>query len=134
MRPLPIRYVRDLPLVQPFYEAMGLRVDFAGRAPRRGTSRWVELVGPSGAALALHVEDPADDGATPPVDGAGGRRTVELCFEAESPLEEVVHRLRAAGYEPASAIVDESYGRSFLVEDPEGLRIQVNEHDRGLHG
>jgi uncharacterized glyoxalase superfamily protein PhnB len=64
----------------------------------------------------------------------GGGLAVELAFEAEEPLEDVVARLRAAGFEPVTAIVDESYGRSFRVRDPEGLSIQVNEHDRALHG
>ena len=41
-------------------------------------------------------------------------------------------RLRAAGYEPETEIVDESFGRSFQVRDPEGLLMQVNEHDRTI--
>jgi len=132
MRPLPIRYVVDLPAVQRFYEALGLRVGFAGRAPRRGGSRWVELVGSSGAVLALHYDDElADRGDAA---GSGGTLAVELAFEADEPLEEVVARLRRAGFEPATAIVDESYGRSFRVCDPEGLSLQINEHDRDLHG
>lgn len=144
MRPMPIRYVRDLAVVQPFYEALGLRVAFAGRASRRGRTRWVELVGPSGAAMALHAaDDPdalADNGAmTAELPGRGhgtsqGEPPVELAFEAEEPLEEVVGRLRAAGFEPATAIVDEAFGRSFRVRDPEGLELQINEHDRDLHG
>ena len=136
MRPLPIRYVVDLPAVQRFYEALGLWVGFAGRAPRHGGSRWVELVSSSGAALALHVDDEADGAAAGrgSAVASGGGLAVELAFEVDEPLEEVVARLRAAGYEPATAIVDESYGRSFRVCDPEGLNLQINEHDRELHG
>lgn len=145
MRPMPIRYVRDLPAAQRFYEALGLRMDFAGRASRRGRRRWVELVGPSGAAMALHAADDPDvvvDDSTPLAELAGTERRVpsgseqpvELAFEAEEPLEEVVGRLRAAGFEPATAIVDEAFGRSFRVRDPEGLELQINEHDRILHG
>ena len=145
MRPLPIRYVRDLPAAQRFYEALGLDVDFAGRAPRQGGTRWVELVGSARAVMALHYPDDADapiaDEAVvaEPADpghaaAPSGGLAVELAFEAEEPLEEVVARLRAAGFEPATAIVDESHGRSFTVRDPEGLRIQVNEHDRALDG
>ena len=137
MRPLPIRYVVDLPAVQRFYEALGLRVGFTGRAPRHGGgSRWVELVGASGAALALHVDDEAGGAAAGRAHAVvpGGGLAVELAFEADEPLEEVVARLRAAGFEPATAIVDESYGRSFRIVDPEGLSLQINEHDRELHG
>jgi len=82
--------------------------------------------------LALHYDDElADRGDAA---GSGGTLAVELAFEADEPLEEVVARLRRAGFEPATAIVDESYGRSFRVCDPEGLSLQINEHDRDLHG
>ncbi|KRE81038.1 hypothetical protein ASG77_03725 [Arthrobacter sp. Soil762] len=37
-------------------------------------------------------------------------------------------RLRAAGYAP-SDITDETFGRFFTVNDPDGYRIQVNEMD-----
>lgn len=144
MRPMPIRYVRDLPAAQRFYEALGLRVDFAGRASRRGRTRWVELVGSAGAAMALHAADDPDalaDTGPMTAESAGkvqgtsrGEPPVELAFEADEPLEEVVRRLRAAGFEPATAIVDEAFGRSFRVRDPEGLELQINEHDRDLHG
>ena len=140
MRPMPIRYVRDLPLAQRFYEALGLELDFAGRAPRRGGTRWVELVGSGRAAMALHHADEADvpEAARAVSSDLGShgpsRLAVELAFDADEPLEEVVARLRAGGFEPATAIVDESHGRSFTVYDPEGLHIQVNEHDRALHG
>lgn len=142
MRPMPIRYVRDLPAARSFYEALGLRVDFAGRPSRRGRTRWVELAGPDGAAMALHAPDDPDvhivgqavPAATRQVVAPAGEPPVELAFEAQEPLEEVVARLRAAGFEPATAIVDEAYGRSFTVRDPEGLKLQINEHDRALHG
>jgi catechol 2,3-dioxygenase-like lactoylglutathione lyase family enzyme len=136
MRPLAIRYVRDMEASQRFYTALGLRVDFAGRAPRRGGSRWVELVGGQGGLLALHQTDLATDPAAvdPAAADPAADPEFELAFEAEEPLEDVVARLRLAGYEPATAIVDESYGRSFTVHDPEGLKLQINEHDRALHG
>lgn len=121
MRPLALRYVRDVSAARRFYEALGLEVDFASRPTRHGTTTWVELVGGRGA-LALHGTGP-HDADLPPVD---------LAFEAEEPLEQVVARLEAAGFTPATAIVDESFGRSFAVRDPEGLLVQVNEHDREL--
>lgn len=120
MTPMPIRYVRDVAAAGRFYQALGLRPGFASRPPRRGPTRWVELCGDAGT-LALHHAGPAPGGPQ-----------IELAFEAGEPLEAVVERLRAAGFEPATAIVDESFGRSFTVHDPEGLRIQVNEHDREL--
>lgn len=135
MRPMPIRYVHDMDAAQRFYEALGLSVAFAGRAPRRGGTRWVEMVGSDGGVVALHQ---AEDGWGEPGSGRedqpGGGRALDLSFEACEPLEEVAARLRERGYPPATAVVDESFGRSFTVRDPEGLTIQVNEQDRDLHG
>ncbi|MPZ27423.1 MAG: VOC family protein [Micromonosporaceae bacterium] len=121
MTPMPIRYVRDLDAARRFYLALGLRLGFASRPPRRGPTQWVELRGGEGA-LALHHAPPAATRVPP----------IELAFEADEPLEAVVERLRTAGFEPTTGIVDESFGRSFTVHDPEGLLIQVNEHDREL--
>lgn len=125
MRPLALRYVHDVDAVERFYEALGLAVAFRSRRNRVGTTKWVEMAGGPGL-LALHAtpepgqnEEPAE----PPV---------ALAFEAEEPLEDVVARLRAAGFDPETAIVDEAFGRSFTVRDPEGLLVQVNEHDREL--
>ncbi len=121
MRPMTTRYVRDMDAMRRFYEALGLTHDFTSRKPRRGPSVWTELTGDPGSGLALHY-DP---------DGGIGI-TASLCFQAGEPLEGVVDRLRAAGYEPETEIADESYGRSFTIRDPEGLLIQVNENDYEL--
>jgi catechol 2,3-dioxygenase-like lactoylglutathione lyase family enzyme len=135
MRPMPIRYVHDMDAARRFYEALGLAVAFAGRAPLRGGTRWVEMVGPDGGAVALHqAEDGWGEPGSGKPEGAVSSHPLDLSFEAAEPLEEVVARLTARGYPPATAIVDESFGRSFTVRDPEGLTIQVNEHDRELHG
>jgi uncharacterized glyoxalase superfamily protein PhnB len=120
---MPIRYVEDMGGARRFYEALGLSFDYAQRPPRDGTSHWVEMRGTDGV-LALHHT--TRDGDSPGME-------LSLSFEADEPLEKVVDKLRAAGYEPATAIVDEAFGRSFTVRDPEGLLIQVNEHDRELH-
>jgi catechol 2,3-dioxygenase-like lactoylglutathione lyase family enzyme len=120
MRPVPIRYVRDMAAARRFYEALGLSLDFTSRPPRRGPSRWMELQGGAGG-LALHHVSETDVAPA-----------VALAFEADEPLEDVVRRLGEAGYAPATAVVDEAFGRSFTVRDPEGLLIQVNEHDRDL--
>jgi catechol 2,3-dioxygenase-like lactoylglutathione lyase family enzyme len=121
MRPMPIRYVQDMDAARGFYEALGLRLGFAGHQPRQGPVRWQELRS-DGGVLALHYAEPDH--------GPG----VELAFESDEPLEAVVDRLRAAGHEPATAIVDEAFGRSFTVRDPGGLLLQINEHDPELNG
>jgi hypothetical protein len=114
MRVVPIRYSADVAALVRFYRALGLE---AGPASRPGG--WVELPAASGM-LAVHEAEAAD---------AGG---CELAFEADGPLEAVADRLRAAGFEP-EPIVDENFGRSFGVPDPDGVRVQVNEYDRELY-
>lgn len=113
MRVLPIRYCADIEASRRFYLALGLEL---GAATRPGG--WVELPAAAGI-LALHRAD-----------GDAGR--CELAFEADEPLEAVAERLRAAGYAP-EPILDESFGRSLRVRDPEGVPVQVNENDRSLY-
>jgi catechol 2,3-dioxygenase-like lactoylglutathione lyase family enzyme len=114
MKVMPIRYCADMDASARFYRAVGLEL---GDATRSGS--WVELPGAAGV-LALHKA---------PADGVGA---CELAFEADEPLEEVVDRLRSAGFAP-EPIVDESFGRSFRVRDPDGVWVQVNENDRELY-
>lgn len=113
MRVQPIRYCADVSESIRFYTALGLEV---GSSTRPGS--WVELPAAAGT-LALHKSD----------QHAGA---CELSFEADEPLEDVVARLVAAGYAP-EPILDESYGRSVCVRDPDGVVVQVNEHDRSLY-
>ena len=116
MRAQTIRYVRDVAGARRFYQTIGLTQEFASRPSRAGgPSVWTELAG-----LALHYWE-----TDPP-------QHAELTFQSEEPLEQVVERLRAAGYEPATEIVDESFGRAFTIADPEGLMIQINENDYDL--
>jgi predicted lactoylglutathione lyase len=122
MRPMTIRYVQDMDAARRFYLALGLTHNFTSRKPRRGPSVWTELVGTPGAGLALHY--------APESGGIG--KDAELSFQSEESLEDVVERLRAAGYEPETEIADESFGRSFTIRDPEGLLISVNENDYEL--
>jgi catechol 2,3-dioxygenase-like lactoylglutathione lyase family enzyme len=122
MRPMTIRYVKDMDAARRFYLALGLTHDFTSRKPRRGPSVWTELAGTPGPGLALHYAP----------EGSDISECAELCFQAEEPLEDVVERLRAAGYEPETDIVDESFGRSFTIRDPDGLLIAVNENDHEL--
>jgi catechol 2,3-dioxygenase-like lactoylglutathione lyase family enzyme len=112
---MPIRYTTDVAALVDFYGAIGLEVDSSSRS-----GAWVELPAASGM-LALHrVDTPAEAGAC------------ELSFEADEPLEKIVERLRAAGFEP-EPILDEAFGRSIRVVDPDGVWVQVNENDRELY-
>jgi|HubBroStandDraft_4_1064222.scaffolds.fasta_scaffold110799_2 catechol 2,3-dioxygenase-like lactoylglutathione lyase family enzyme len=117
MKVMPIRYVADVTAATRFYAALGL---VQGDSSRSGN--WTELNG-SGGTLALHTARTEEQ--DPP-----GR--VELSFETQEPLETLAERLTAAGFEP-EAIVDENFGRSLRVIDPDGVLVQVNEHDRELY-
>ena len=46
---------------------------------------------------------------------------------ADEPLERIAELTP-----PYRGIADEAFGRSLIVADPNGLKIQVNEHDRTL--
>lgn len=114
MKVMPIRYVRDVEASVAFYRALGLEV---GSVSRPGG--WAELASDAGVA-AVHAADDANAG------------TCELAFEADEALEAVAERIRAAGFTPGD-IVDESFGRSMQVVDPDGVVVQINEHDRDLY-
>jgi catechol 2,3-dioxygenase-like lactoylglutathione lyase family enzyme len=111
MRVMPIRYSSDVEAMTRFYEALGLRV---GSVSRPGG--WVEMPSDEGM-LALHQGDV-------------GR--CELAFETDELLEDVAERLRAAGYEPGP-VIDEGFGRSLRVPDPDGVPVQINAYDRELY-
>ena len=109
---MPIVYVRDMDESIAFYEQLGFAVDIQSRS-----QGWTELKAGEGAILALHSAET----------GEAGR--IELSMVAEEPLERL-----AEVASPARGIADEAFGRSIVLRDPNGLQIQVNEHDPGLYG
>ena len=113
MKVMPIRYVRDVEAAASFYEALGLR---ATATQRNGS--WMEMSA-EGGILALHRV--ADEGAD-----------TELSLLATEPLDQIVDRLNRAGFE-AGPIMDESFGRSLRVSDPDGASVQINETDTELY-
>ncbi len=119
MKLMPMVYVSNLARAIRFYEALGL-----GFKNRSRNGNWAELE-LGGAVLALHQSD-----TLPPADSPA---RVALCFEATRPLEHLVTSLSRAGYPPASPILDEAFGRSLVLQDPDGLRIQINDHDHALY-
>jgi hypothetical protein len=114
MRVVPIRYSAHVAEATRFYRALGLA---EGPVSRPGS--WVELPATSGM-LAVH-EAGADD---------AGR--CELAFETDEPLTDVADRLRAAGF-PPGPVIDENFGHSMRVLDPDGVWVQVNRNQRDLY-
>lgn len=117
---MPMVYVSDTARSAAFYEKLGFVLTTRGR-----TGSWVELAaGGSGEALlALHQTDELPD--------AEGR--VRLSLVATEPLRELEDRLRAAGVEVVRPVTDEGFGYSMEVRDPDGLLVQINQHEKELY-
>jgi catechol 2,3-dioxygenase-like lactoylglutathione lyase family enzyme len=111
---MPIRYSADVAAMTRFYRVLGLR---PGPVSRPGG--WLELPA-EGGTLAIHRAAGDDVGRC------------ELAFEADEPLEDVAARLRAAGFEPGP-VLDEGFGESLRVRDPDGVWVQINHYDRELY-
>lgn len=118
MKIMPVRYTDDIAALTRFCGVLGLTTNTASRA-----GSWVDLTA-AGGMLGLHIASTAEETT------AVGR--CELSFQTDEPLEDVLDRLRAAGYLDAH-IVDEAFGRSLRVTDPDGVPIQVDESDPSLY-
>jgi catechol 2,3-dioxygenase-like lactoylglutathione lyase family enzyme len=107
---MPIVYVQDMEASIAFYERLGF-------APKSRSEMWSELSAGDSAVLALHKAPPEHVGR------------VELALVSKEPLERVAEIVA-----PHRGIADEAFGRSLVVQDPNGMKIQVNEHDRTYVG
>lgn len=101
----PIVYVTDMERAIAWY------TNLIATEPTMTSDFWTSYsVG--GGNLALHF---SDETPTP-----GG---VELSLVTEEPLETVMTRVTAI-----DGITEQPFGRSIVVVDPDGTKIQVNEH------
>ena len=115
MTPMTIVYVTNMARSLTFYKALGC-------VSKNEGSYWSEFrMGET--ALALHYTD------TLPKDGLW----VGLAMTAHKPLETIIEILTSAGIVVTNEIADESFGRSLIIRDPDGLGIQINEHDPTLY-
>lgn len=113
-----IVYVTDMAASTAFYTALGAEVSLINR-----TKTWAEFrVGD--AIFALHASD-----ALPAERSCG----LDLSFNSAEPLEGLVQSFKQAGVPLYREITDEAFGRSLAVKDPDGLLIQINEHDPELY-
>ena len=118
MKLMPIVYVSDVERALTFYKLLGLQATANAPSPM-----WAELrLGD--ATLGIHRDDALSSDQP---------NRVSLNFVSTAPLELLVERLRAKGITPAREIADEAFGRSLVVRDPDGLLIQINEHDPDLY-
>jgi hypothetical protein len=111
MKVFPVRFTDDPAAMRRFLEALGLTTTLQSDG-----GGWIALEG-AGGGVGLHdasaTESPRSPGET------------SLSFESDEPLEQVQERLAAAGF--PSDIIDESFGRSLRVVDPDGQAFQINE-------
>lgn len=112
---LPIVYVTDIDRSIRFYRALGCAV-------LSQSGMWAQLELGS-CHLALHHME----------QGSGPSDRMALALTAQQPLEQIQEDLQSGGVIPAGDIVDEAFGRSLLIRDPDGLPIQINEHDPDLY-
>lgn len=116
MRPMPIVYVTNMDASLAWYRRAVPGADVVSTSPY-----WSELRS-DGASFALHITD----GVTPGTQ-------LGLAFTATRPLETVVADWKAGGIVPSRGIADEAFGRSVVITDPDGLSIQINEHEAELY-
>lgn len=112
----PIRYTDKVPQMRAFLETLGFQPRIAADA-----GNWVDFGGRGQGLVALH-EAPAEQAGTD-----------ELAFETDEPLHALCKRLQDAGYTDAR-IIDESYGHSLQVTDPDGRVVYVNQHSDDMYG
>ncbi len=109
MKILAIRYSADTAEMRRFYATLGLSLN-----EETASDGWSEMHG-SGGYVAVHSRYTE----TLPT------HHVELSLEAEDPLEDVQKRLADAGFDTGEIVI-EDFGRSLRIEDPEGMRLQIN--------
>lgn len=108
----PIRYTANVDELRRFFEVLGFKPHLAAES-----REWTELRGGIGM-IAIHRADAPSD---------------ELSFESDEPLEAVRARLHDAGFADAH-LIDEAYGRSLRVTDPDGKLVQINERITDTYG
>lgn len=108
----PIRFTEKLDEMQAFFEVLGFKPYVVSERPG-----WVEMRG-GVSILALHSAD---------------HERSDIAFDTDEHLEDLQHRLQDAGYIDA-AIVDEAYGRTLTVTDPQGTVVYVNERMQDTYG
>jgi catechol 2,3-dioxygenase-like lactoylglutathione lyase family enzyme len=117
MKLVPIVYVTDMERSLAWYRTVLPEAELVSTSPY-----WSELSLGDAASLALHGAERIEPG-----------NQVGLSLAATEPLEQLVAGLAAANIAPHRGIADEAFGRSVLFADPDGLVIQVNEHDAELY-
>ncbi len=116
MQLLVIVYVNDMERSGRFYESIGFR-----RADSNAINAWWNAFTLGDARLALHHH------GGDPLPVVSGRAQINLDLPADGSLDRVYSDCTAKGLPIGAGIDDVGFGRSFWVNDPDGLPIQFNE-------
>lgn len=109
---LALWYTADIDPAVRILKSIGARPRISSDA---GT--WHDFNAKNGGLVAVHVHE---------------RTAVELAFEYDGDVRNLVGGLASGGFEPV--IVDESYGRSLRVHAPWGAEVWINEWLRDFYG
>ncbi len=113
----PVRFTDDIPAMQAFLERFGLQPRITSDRPG-----WVDLAGAAGL-VALHS---AKDSTTGAIHGE-----TRLSFELED-ADAAAAALRGAGFDVS--VIDESWGRTLELIDPDGRTMLCDERSDDLYG
>ena len=113
MKPVTIVYVTDMDASLAWYQRLLPQAALVSSSPY-----WSELALGETASLALHSAKSVSRGSQ-----------LGLALTADRPLEAIHDDLAAWGVEIVDGFEEQPFGRSMLISDPDGLPIQINEHD-----
>lgn len=113
MKLVTIVYVTDMDRSLAWYRALLPGAELVSSSPF-----WSELSLGLAGSLALHATEATAQGSQ-----------LGLALTADRPLEAIRDAVRERDVLVVRDIQDEPFGRSFVIADPDGLPIQINEHD-----
>ena len=113
MKPVTIVYVTDMDASLAWYRRLLPQATLVSSSPY-----WSELDFGDAASLALHAAGEVSPGSQ-----------LGLALTADRPLETIRDDLAGWNIHVAGGLEEQPFGRSMVIHDPDGLPIQINEHD-----
>jgi catechol 2,3-dioxygenase-like lactoylglutathione lyase family enzyme len=125
LTPMPIISTRFFDDAVDFYQRLGFQVIVRDRV-----RKWAEL---RMGDMLLGIHEVADADASADA-GAASPPSVTLTFDCRDVLENILlYLVNRRIYLLGAPIVDETFGRSYSIRDPDGRRIELVERDRTLY-
>ncbi|WP_293910802.1 VOC family protein [Deinococcus sp.] len=117
MRPSVLLCTADVARAEAFYVGLGFKLRRHSRSGGWTELEWSDLL------LFLHHAQ-----TLPPANGR-----LQLGFEAQEPLEILSARLIERGVAVSAEIVDEGFGRTLSLRDPDDNELVIVEHEPELY-